>query len=111
MSELYVSDINLADVIMFLIIPLSFIVQLILCFRVKHIAVKIIPTALFTLTTLALFIAVFAAQGWEAIGYLILAVWSAIILAACLIPWAIYLIYRLVKKYLAAAENDGESKL
>ena len=109
MMDIHAGSLNLGEVILFLIIPLAFVVQLLLCFRVKSLIIRIIPAAIFAIITAALFIGLLFAQGWDAIGYLILGIWSALILGACLLPWAIYLIYKIIKKISAPNENDFEN--
>lgn len=109
MMDIHAGSVNLGEVFLFLLIPLCFIIQLILCFRVKQLIIRLAPAALFAVITALLFIAALASSGWDGIGYLILAIWFAALLGACLLPWAIYLINKIIKKLSAQNENDFEN--
>lgn len=98
---------SLAEIAVFLIIPATFAVQLILCFKAKRAAVKLIPTAICLAATVGFFAYVFAADGWEAFGALILSLWSAIALAVCGLGWGIWLLCKFIKKK-GDSEEDSE---
>lgn len=108
MMDIHAGSLNLGEILMFLVIPLTFVVQLLLCFRVKSLIIRLIPSAIFAVITALLFIGAITAGGWEGIGYLILAVWAAVLLAACLIPWGIYLICKLIKKIIAQGDSPED---
>ena len=72
--------------------------QLFLCFKVKKLILRLLPvTALFVLAS-AFIISSFTASGWDAIGYILLALFTGFMIIACGIGWGIWAIYRVIKK-------------
>ena len=97
MFAIHANGLDLGTVFLILI-PLVLLVQLLLCFKVKPLIIRLLPALILALITALLLIATLISNGWGSVGYLILTVWSAILLAACGVGWAIWGISRLIKK-------------
>lgn len=82
-------------------------IQLLLCFKVKNKLIRLIPVILFSFLTAIFFVLIFVFEGWDSLGFLVLAICSAVILAACGIAWGIWWV---VSKKLLQSKNT-EAKL
>ena len=99
MFDVYLGDIELTEVIIFLSILVVLPLQLFLCFKAKKQWIKLLPIS--TFIVLIAFFLCLANQnsiGWDGIGYLILAIFAGILLAASVVGWIIWFIIKLVKK-------------
>ena len=96
MFDIHAGGLDLGTVFLILI-PLVLLAQILLCFMVKPLIIRLLPAAILALITALLLIATLISNGWDSVGYLILTVWSAIQLAACGIGWAVWGISRLIK--------------
>ena len=79
--------------------------QLFLCLRVKNIFIRLIPTLLTFTATAAFFAMIYIADGWDSVGYLLLTIYSAILLLGCVAAWVIFAIIKLVRR-LKRKNND-----
>jgi hypothetical protein len=77
---------------------LLFVVQLLLCVLSRRVFVRLIPTVLAILCAGISFAMVFLSSGWDAIGYLLLAIVACFPLAACVFAWAIFFVIWIIKK-------------
>ena len=75
-----------------------FAVQLLLCLLSRRVFVRLIPTILAVLCAGFCFAMVFFSDGWDAIGYLLLAIIAAFPLATCLLAWLIFLVIWIIRK-------------
>ena len=75
-----------------------FAIQLLLCLKVKKLIWRLLPTLLASIITVTFFAMIFLAEGWEVIGYLLLAVCSLGLLVACGIAWGTWAMWILFKK-------------
>ena len=64
----------------------------------RRIILRILPTAVLTLFTLAMYIMIYISEGWDPLGYLFLFIFSGIALGVCGIIWAIYGFIRLFRR-------------
>ena len=71
---------------------LVLLIQLFLCFKLENTFIKLVPTLLFLIATIAFFILTLLSQSWDALGYLLLAIFAGALLASSLVAWIIYLI-------------------
>ena len=98
MVDLWVRDTWIAALItvsaVFVVLP----IQLILCFKAKKRLIKLLPTAVFAVATIAFYIMMITAKDWSAFEYVILAVFSVVLLMFSGIAWGIWAVLRLVKK-------------
>ena len=81
-----------------LIATLLFALQLFLCFKVKRIWLRILPTIIAFATTVVFSAMIFITDGWDAIGYLILALCAAIMTAVTALALIIYAIITAIRK-------------
>lgn len=96
MFDIHAGGLDLGTVFLILI-PLLLLVQLLLCFKMKPLIIRLLPALILALITALLLIATLISNGWGSLGYLILTLWAAILLAACGIGWAVWGISRLIK--------------
>ena len=47
--------------------------QLFLCFKVRSLALRLLPATLFAVATVVFFVLVFVTDGWDSLGFLLLA--------------------------------------
>jgi len=98
MFDVYIGDIDLTTVIIFGSILVLIPLQLLMCFKMKKIWVKLLPMAIFLTLIIAFVCMIPIAKGWDGIGYWILAMLSGIMLAACAIGWFIWFVIKMIKK-------------
>ena len=81
-------------------------VQLLLCFLVKRIWIKLLPTLLTGLAAALMFAMIFLSSGWDAFFFSLLFVTACIPFSACLISWIVFGVVRLLgrKKRRVQAE-------
>ena len=75
-----------------------FTVQLLLCLLSRRVFVRLIPTLLSVLFAGGCFAMIFLSTGWDAIGYLLLAIIGSFPAAACLLAWVIYFVVWLINR-------------
>ena len=73
-------------------------IQLLLCFKVKNLFFRLLPSFVLTASTIFLFIMMRITTDWGAIGYAILFVFSGVLLVFSGIAWGIWAIIKLIKK-------------
>jgi len=71
-----------------------FAIQLVLCTYVKKLWIRLLPVELFSLSAVVLFFIALSAQDWDALGYLLLALYAAFCALACGLAWALWGIVR-----------------
>ena len=81
---------------LFLLILAIFLIalQLLFCFKVKNKIISIIPVGLFVALTAVFGVIVFVLDGWDSIGCLVLAIWSALMALACGIGFGVWWLIR-----------------
>ena len=98
MFDIWLDDINLTHLIVavsvFVVIP----VQLLICRKAESVKVKLIPSAIFAVLGIICVIMTQVAKGWDGIGYLILAIYCALLFAASISGMLIHWIYAKLKK-------------
>ena len=76
MGDMWIRDVEITSLIaissVFVVLP----IQLLLCFKVKPIFLRLLPSILLTGTTILLFAMMAASRDWDAIGYAVLGVFS-----------------------------------
>ena len=98
MFDVWLGDIELTT----LVLNISFIViipvQIVLCFKAKRKAVRLLPVIIFCIPTIIFTFMAMIISGWDGIGYIFLAIFSGFMLLACGIAWGIWGISRLIKR-------------
>ena len=90
MFDVYIGEINLANIVVIASVLAFFPLQLLLCFRVKSLLLRLIPVILFSLITLAFSVIATIPQDWSALFYIIIAVYSCFCLLVCLAAWIFF---------------------
>ncbi|MBE6563866.1 MAG: hypothetical protein E7655_01130 [Ruminococcaceae bacterium] len=73
---------------------LFFVIQLWLCFRVRGKILRLLPVLLLAILTVAFLILALLFDGWDSVGFVFLAIGTAILLLVCGIGWAVWRIVR-----------------
>ena len=73
-------------------------IQLLLCLKVKNILIRLLPSLLFTASTIYLFIMMKVTTDWGAIGYALLFLFSVVLLASVVVGWGVWGIIRLIRR-------------
>lgn len=76
-----------------LVLPL----QLVLCFKVRRRALRPLPAVLFAGAAVVFLLMSAAVSDWTGVFYLVLAIFSGILLAACGLGWGIWAAARRLK--------------
>ena len=87
-------EIDLPTIVVLISAIITLCLQLWLCRKAKSVFVKLLPIALFTLSSIALYACALLAKGWEAFGYLFFALLSFGLLLVCGVGWGIWAIIR-----------------
>lgn len=98
MFDVWLGDVELTGLVILLSIAAVLPVQLLLCFKAKRRIVRLLPAALLGSVTMAFLLAALLAKGWDAIGYIFLAIFSGMMLLACGAGWAIWAAVRFWRK-------------
>ena len=98
MFDIYIGEIELTEVIIFASILITIPLQLFLCFKVKKLSLRLLPIIILLILILSFFCMSQFAEGWDGLGYIILAMLAGILLVACIISWGIWLVAKFVKK-------------
>lgn len=82
------------DVFVLLLSVILMLLQVLLCFKFKNRIIRLIPVCL-TLMLTVIFVALgFIFDGWDALGFIFLAICSAVLLLCSGIGWGIWAIVR-----------------
>ena len=80
-------------------LAIVFSVQLFISLRVGNVFVRLLPSILLFISTAALLVHTYTTDGgWDAVGYLLLALLSGALLASCLLALIVGGIVRLIRK-------------
>ncbi len=72
----------------------ALILQLLLCFKVKKVLIKLLPIALLIVSTIIFSICSATVNGWDGMGYLFFALLSFGLIFVCGIGWGVWAIIR-----------------
>lgn len=92
--------------IVYIVAAVVFAVQMLCCFRVKKKWVRLLPTLLFLCPTIVCVVMMFVSDGWDSLGFLVLAILAGIPSLAGGIAWGIRGVWR-IWRWL----HKGESKI
>ena len=98
MGDVWIRDIEITTLIAVSSILMVLPIQLLLCFKVKKLFFRLLPSFVLTATTIFLFILMRITTDWDAIGYAILFVFSGVLLMFSGIAWGVWAIVKLIKK-------------
>ena len=72
--------------------------QLAFCFLFRRVWLRLIPAAAIALATAVFYGLALSAEGWDALGYVILLILGLIMLGLCLVGWLVFAVVCIVKK-------------
>ena len=98
MGDMWIRDVEVTTLIAITSVLVVLPIQLLLCFKVKPIFLRLLPSILLTGTTILLFAMMAASRDWDAIGYAVLGVFSGVLLIFSGIGWGIWGLVALIRK-------------
>ena len=98
MFDIFYGDAELTVLILNIAIVAVLPIQLLLCFKAKRRLIRLLPVILFSAIAALCLLAALTASEWEGLGYILLAVFAAVLLCSCLIAWGIWWIIKRIKK-------------
>lgn len=101
-------DVELTTLVLVFSIVILFPVQLLLCFKVKSTAIRLLPVLILSIPTLMFFFLGMTTPGWDGLGYLFLAIFTGFMLLMCGVGWCIWTISKLVHRRRAPAGSSDE---
>ena len=98
MGDMWIRDVEVTTLIAITSVLVVLPIQLLLCFKVKPVFLRLLPSILLTGTTILLFAMMAASRDWDAIGYAVLGVFSGVLLVFSGIGWGIWGLVALIRK-------------
>lgn len=95
------------SVVLTLIFVSVLTVQLLLCFKVKRLAVRLIPCVGLLALTVFFIVMIYCSSGWDSLGYVILTVYSCFMLLMSVIGWGIWLVVYILKKIRSKSNPES----
>ena len=96
MFDVWMGDIELTAFVLIFSIVVLLPVQLLLCFKVKSRAIRLLPVIVLSIPTIIFTVMSVAITGWDSLGYIFLAIFTGFMLFMCSMGWGIWAITRLV---------------
>ena len=90
MFDVWMGDIELTTFTLIFSIVVLLPVQLLLCFKVKSKAIRLLPVILLSIPALFFIVMAAAATAWDHLGYVILVIFIGFMLLTCGIGWGIW---------------------
>lgn len=94
MFDVWLGEIELTEVIVYLSVLAMIPLQLFLCFKVNNKVLRLLPAGILTLLIIIFMCMIQFANGWDGIGYAILAMFAGILLAGCIFAWVVFFVYK-----------------
>ena len=98
MFDVWMGDIELTTAVLIFSIVVLLPIQLLLCFKVKSRAIRLLPVILLSIPTIIFTVMSVAITGWDGLGYIFLAIFTGFMLLLCGVGWGIWAISKLIKK-------------
>lgn len=98
MFDVWMGDIELTTAVLIFSIVVLLPIQLLLCFKVKSRAIRLLPVILLSIPTIIFTVMSVAITGWDGLGYIFLAIFTGFMLLMCGVGWGIWAISKLIKK-------------
>ena len=92
MFDVWIGDINLATFVLFFSIVVLLPVQLLLCFKIRSKAIRLLPVIVLLISAIIFYCMGMSSNDWGGLGYLILAIFTGFMLFICGIGWGIWLL-------------------
>ena len=94
MFDIWWGDINLGIAVPLVSTPFLLLFQLLLCFKVKSLFVRLFPMGLIAAACGWFCILALNDYGWDGLGYTILAIAAGFMLLVCALGWGIWALCR-----------------
>ena len=94
MFDLWIGNIELTTPVLIFSIIILLPIQLLLCFKVKNKAIRLLPIILLSIPTLIFVIMTTTTQGWDSLGYVFLAIFTGFMMLICGLAWGIWAIIK-----------------
>ncbi len=98
MFDVWMGDIELTTLVLIFSVIVLLPVQLLLCFKVKRKAIRMLPVIILSVPTIIFIVMSVVIPGWDGLGYIFLAIFSGFMLFMCGIGWGIWAITKAVRK-------------
>lgn len=98
MFDVWMGDIELTTAVLIFSIIVLLPFQLLLCFKVKSKAIRLLPVILLSIPTLIFIGMAITIPGWDGLGYIFLAIFTGFMMFMCGVAWGIWTITKLIKK-------------
>ena len=98
MFDVWMGDIELTTAVLIFSIIVLLPFQLLLCFKVKSKAIRLLPVILLSIPTLIFIGMAITIPGWDGLGYIFLAIFTGFMMFMCGVAWGIWAITKLIKK-------------
>ena len=98
MFDVWMGDIELTTAVLIFSIVVLLPIQLLLCFKIKSRAIRLLPVILLSIPTIIFVMMSVAITGWDGLGYIFLAIFTGFMLLMCGVGWGIWAISKVIKK-------------
>ena len=98
MFDIWIGEVDFTTLVAIAAVLFVFPLQLLLCFKVKKLLIRLLPPILLTVATIVFFSLMFVAKDWDAVAYAIFGAFSGALLIVCGIAWGIWAIIFGVRK-------------
>ena len=98
MGDIWIRDIEITVLIVACALCVVLPIQLLLCFKVKNLFCKLLPSVVLAAFVVFFFVKMRLSTDWTAIGFVILGISFAVLLLFSGIGWGIWAGVKLVKK-------------
>ena len=92
MFDVWLGNVELTTLTLLLSVFLLLPLQLLLCFKVRSRLLRLLPVILCSLLVGTFLLLALCTPRWDGLGYVFLAIFAGIMLAACRIAWGIWAI-------------------
>ncbi|WP_300297810.1 hypothetical protein [uncultured Intestinimonas sp.] len=98
MFDVWMGDIELTTAILIFSVIVLLPVQLLLCFKAKSKAIRLLPVMVLSIATIIFAVMSVAITGWDGLGYVFLAIFTGFMLLMCGMGWGIWWIVKRKKQ-------------
>ena len=106
MFDVWLGDVNLTLAVLAISLAVVLPAQLLLCFYARRRILRLAPALFFAAAGAACAWRAAAGQGTERLGWLLLAIYAAVLLAVSLAAWAVSSVVRMMRRWDERAEDE-----
>lgn len=78
------------DIFLLILSVILLALQLFLCAKIKNRLLRLLPVLVLFTLTLVFTVLIFVFDGWDSVGFLMLAIWTALLLTVCGVAWLMW---------------------